>query len=67
MNILFLVVLGAKGEYLKESLAYIDIIVLSSSFYVGAFFVNAILNAIGNTKAFRNFLMGEFVLNIFFD
>ena len=62
-----LVVLGAKGEYLKESLAYIDIIVFSSSFYVGAFFVNAILNAIGNTKAFRNFLTGGFILNIFLD
>ena len=62
-----LVVLGAKGEYLKESLVYIDIIVYSSSFYVGAFFVNSILNAIGNTKAFRNFLTGGFILNIFLD
>jgi putative MATE family efflux protein len=59
--------LGAKGEYLKESLSYIDIIIIASIFYVGAFFCNAALNAIGNTKAFRNFLTAGFVINIFLD
>ena len=60
-------ILGAHGEYLKEALSYIDIILFGAIFYVGVFFTNAILNSLGNTKAFRNFLVIGFFLNIILD
>ncbi len=50
-------VLGAKGEYLKEALSYINVVLFGAIFYVGAFFTNSILTSIGNTKPFRNFLL----------
>lgn len=60
-------ILGAKGAYLSEALSYISIIIYGSSFFIGVFFANAILNSIGNTKAFRNFLILGFFLNIILD
>lgn len=59
--------LEAKGEYLNEALSYINIVLYGSVFYVGVFFINAMLNSIGNTKAFRNFLVIGFFLNIVLD
>ena len=59
--------LEAKGEYLNEALSYINIVLYGSVFYVGVFFINAMLNSIGNTKAFRNFLVMGFFLNIVLD
>ena len=60
-------ILGAKDEYLLEALSYIDIILFGAVFYVGVFFTNALLNSLGNTKAFRNFLVVGFFLNIVLD
>lgn len=60
-------ILGAKGEYLKEALSYINIILFGAVFYVGVFFTNALLTSLGNTKAFRNFLVIGFFLNIVLD
>ncbi len=60
-------ILGAKGDYLKEALSYINIILFGAIFYVGVFFTNALLNSLGNTKAFRNFLVLGFFLNIILD
>lgn len=60
-------VLGAKGDYLKEALSYINIILFGAIFYVGVFFTNSLLNSLGNTKAFRNFLVLGFFLNIILD
>jgi putative MATE family efflux protein len=40
---------------------------LRAIFYVGVFFTNAMLNSLGNTKAFRNFLVIGFFLNIILD
>jgi putative MATE family efflux protein len=59
--------LGAKGAYLEEALSYINIILLGSIFYVGVFFTNAMLNSMGNTIAFRNFLISGFFLNTILD
>ncbi|WP_331774286.1 MATE family efflux transporter [Sulfurospirillum sp. 1612] len=59
--------LGAHGAYLKEALAYINIIIYGSSFFIAVFFTNAILIAIGNTKVFRNFLIFGFFLNTLLD
>ncbi len=60
-------ILGAYGDYLKEATSYINIILLGAIFYVGVFFTNALLNSLGNTKAFRNFLVIGFFLNIILD
>ncbi|WP_024955585.1 MATE family efflux transporter [Sulfurospirillum arcachonense] len=62
-----IVLLKADGQYLEEALAYVNIILLGAIFYVGVFFSNAILNSIGNTIVFRNFLISGFLLNILFD
>ncbi|WP_458701268.1 MATE family efflux transporter [Sulfurospirillum sp. 1307] len=59
--------LGAKDDYLGEALSYVNVILYGSVFFVGVFFANAMLNSIGNTKAFRNFLIGGFFLNIILD
>ncbi|MDH5465372.1 MAG: MATE family efflux transporter, partial [Thiovulaceae bacterium] len=59
--------LGASGEYLEVSLAYINIVIASVLFFVFTFFINALLNAIGDTKAFRNALILGFIINIFLD
>ena len=60
-------ILGAKGVYLKEALSYINVILYGSAFFIGVFFSNAILNSIGNTVVFRNFLVAGFFLNIVLD
>ncbi len=60
-------ILGAKGIYLKEALSYIDVILYGSAFFIGVFFSNAILNSIGNTKVFRNFLTMRFFCNMLLD
>jgi putative MATE family efflux protein len=60
-------ILGAKGAYLSEALSYIYVIILGSLFFVGVFFSNAMLNSIGNTKIFRNFLVVGFFLNTILD
>jgi len=60
-------ILGAKGRYLSEALSYINIIIFGSIFFVGVFFSNAMLNSIGNTVVFRNFLIVGFFLNTILD
>jgi putative MATE family efflux protein len=60
-------ILGAHDDYLQEALSYINIVLFGAIFFVGVFFTNAMLNSLGNTKAFRNFLVVGFFLNIVFD
>ena len=60
-------VLGATGTYLLESLEYINIILFGSIFFVLSFFLNALLNAVGDTKSFRNILIVSSFLNIGFN
>lgn len=60
-------VLGASGTYLEESLAYINIILFGSVFFVFSFFINALLNSVGDTVSFRNILIFSSVLNIGLD
>jgi len=60
-------VLGAKGEYLALSLEYINIILFGSVFFVFTFFLNALLNAVGDTVSFRNILIFASILNIGLD
>ncbi len=59
--------LGAEGAYLSEALAYINIILYASVFFVLSFFINALLNAVGDTVSFRNVLIFTAIVNIFLD
>jgi len=59
--------LGASGEYLAMCLVYMDIIFLGTVFFILNFMLNAILNALGDTRSFRNFLIVSFFLNIVLD
>jgi len=62
-----MLLLGADGAYLEESLAYINIILYGSVFFVFSFFINALLNSVGDTVSFRNILIFSSLLNIVLD
>ena len=62
-----MMLLGANGAYLQESLDYINVILYASTFFVFSFFINALLNAVGDTVSFRNILIVSSVLNIVLD
>ena len=59
--------LGASDDYLTACLTYMDIIFLGALFFMLVFMFNAILVALGDTRSFRNVLIGGFFLNIIFD
>lgn len=61
------VLMGARGEYLAHALSYMNVIFAGSPFFLLNFVMNAILNAHGNTMAYRNFLIGGFFLNLILD
>jgi putative MATE family efflux protein len=60
-------VLGASGRYLFLSVAYMKVIFLGSLFFIINYMLNCILNALGNTKTYRNFLVVGFLLNVVLD
>ncbi len=57
-------ILGASKNYLTMSLDYINVIYYGAVFFVLSFILNAPLNAVGNTKPYRNFLIIGFFLNL---
>jgi putative MATE family efflux protein len=59
--------LGASGNYLNLALSYINVIFIGSVFFILENTFNAILSAHGDTKTFRNFLIGGFLLNLILD
>ncbi len=59
--------LGATDEYLAISLSYMNIIIIGTVFFLGSFVLNSILQAHGDTKPFRNFLILGFGLNFLFN
>lgn len=59
--------LGAEGEYLKIAVDYMNVILLGAVFFGLTFVINGILNAEGDTKTFRNFLIVGFFLNCLLD
>ncbi|MDD2899993.1 MAG: MATE family efflux transporter [Desulfuromonadaceae bacterium] len=59
--------MGARGEYLSHALSYMNVIFTGSTFFLLNFVMNAILNSHGNTRAYRNFLIGGFFLNLLLD
>ncbi|KKP31681.1 MAG: hypothetical protein A2312_04215 [Candidatus Staskawiczbacteria bacterium RIFOXYB2_FULL_32_9] len=64
---MLLKLLGASGEYLALSLSYINIIFYGTVFFVMSYVFNSILNASGDMKTFRNFLIVGFFINIVLD
>ena len=61
------ILMGARGQYLTHALSYMNVIFAGSTFFLLNFVMNAILNAHGNTVAYRNFLIGGFLLNLALD
>ena len=59
--------LGASGEYLVTALTYMNTIFLGTVFFMMVNMLNAVLNAMGDTKPYRNFLILGFVLNVIMD
>lgn len=59
-----LILLGAKDSYLSLSLDYLHIIFYGTVFFILVYSLNAILNALGDTRTFRNFLIAGFFLNL---
>ncbi len=60
-------ILGAEDIYLDICLQYMNIIFLGSIFFVLNYVVNSLLNARGDTRPFRNFLIAGSLLNIGLD
>lgn len=59
--------LGAEGEYLEVSVAYMNVILLGTVFFLLQSILNSSLNSQGDTKSFRNVLIAGFLLNVVFD
>jgi putative MATE family efflux protein len=59
--------MGASGPYLSLCLKYMNTIFAGSLFFILNYMLNAILNALGDTKTFRNFLIAGCVLNMGLD
>ncbi len=60
-------ILGAGGQYLSLGLSYMNVILLGTVFFLLIYTFNAILNAQGDARTFRNYLIGGFFLNIILD
>ena len=59
--------LGAEGDYLRICLEYMNVILAGTGTILTLHMLNAILNAQGDTRSFRNFLIGASLLNIGLD
>lgn len=58
---------GASGTVLDVGMAYTQTIMYGAIFFIINFVLNGILNAQGNTKPFRNYLVGGFIANLILD
>jgi putative MATE family efflux protein len=59
--------LGARNGFLAMAVSYIDVIFCGSLFFILNYVCNSILNATGDTRSFRNFLVAGFFLNLALD
>jgi putative MATE family efflux protein len=59
--------LGAREEYLDISVAYMNIILSGTLFFMINSTLNATLTSRGDTKTYRNFLIAGFFLNLAMD
>lgn len=60
-------VLGATEEYLRICMAYMDMLFSGTVFFFMVYMLKGILNALGDTRTYRNFLIIGFFLNIGLD
>lgn len=60
-------ILGASEEYLTYCLKYMNVIFTGAVFFIMNYTFNATLNALGDTRTFRDFLIFGFILNVIFD
>ena len=67
LSVPYLVEALSDPSYATQTLQYIDLILYGALFFIGSFFFNALLNAIGDTKSFRNVLIVTAILNIILD
>ncbi|NQZ52930.1 MAG: MATE family efflux transporter [Piscirickettsiaceae bacterium] len=61
------VMMGAKGNYIDDALAYLTIILPTLGFLSHGMAANGILNSLGDTTSFRNSLIVAFLANIVLD
>lgn len=59
--------MGAEGAYIDDAMAYLSIILPTLAFLAHGMAANGILNALGDTKSFRNSLIASFLANIALD
>ncbi len=55
--------LGAEGNHLRLSLGYMNVVLFGGVFFILQMAINAALNAQGDTKLYRNFLIIGFFAN----
>ena len=60
-------ILGAEDQYLADALIYMRTIFYGTVFFMINHMMNAVLQAMGDTKSYRNFLIGSFILNVGLD
>jgi putative MATE family efflux protein len=60
-------ILGAKEGYLAMALSYMNTIFCGTGLFVMVYMLNAILNGLGDTRPFRNFLLAGFLMNLVLD
>jgi putative MATE family efflux protein len=56
--------LGAEGTYLQTVLAFMNVTLAGSVFYLLPMVINSALSARGDTRPYRNFLFGGLVANV---
>jgi putative MATE family efflux protein len=59
--------MGANGLALSYGIAYTNVLFYGCFFFIMNFIINGLLNAQGDTRTFRNFLLIGFLLNIILD
>lgn len=59
--------LGAEERYLDLSLAYMNVVLLGTVGFLLQSILNSTLNALGDTRTFRNVLIAGFLMNCFLD
>ncbi len=57
--------LGAEGEYLQVALSYINTLLAGGVFFLLTMTLSSALNAQGETRVYRNFLIGGCLANLF--
>jgi putative MATE family efflux protein len=60
-------ILGAEDQYLTDALLYMRTIFYGTLFFLINNMLNAVLQAMGDTKSYRNFLIGSCLINIGLD